>query len=92
MTTAIATENIVEVIRRECGEKVMLCYQCKKCTVGCPVVDEMDLKPNQIMRALQFNQIDRVLNSKTIWLCASCKTCTTRCPNDIDITEIMDYL
>ncbi|MDO8671723.1 MAG: heterodisulfide reductase-related iron-sulfur binding cluster, partial [Dehalococcoidia bacterium] len=40
----------------------------------------------------QFNQIDRVLNSKTIWLCASCKTCTTRCPNDIDITEIMDFL
>ncbi|MBI2864221.1 MAG: 4Fe-4S dicluster domain-containing protein [Chloroflexi bacterium] len=92
MTTATARENMVELIRNRCGENVMLCYQCKKCTSGCPVVEAMDLTPNQIMRALQFDRADKVLNSKTIWLCASCKTCTTRCPNDIDITGVMDFL
>src|SRR3990172_5471493 len=92
MSTSTVNENMVQLIQRELGENVMLCYQCKKCTAGCPLAEEMDLAPNQIMRALQFNRADKVFSSKTIWLCASCKTCTTRCPNDIDITRVMDFL
>ena len=32
------------------GEKVLACYQCGKCTAGCPVADQMDIPPNQIIR------------------------------------------
>lgn len=80
-----------EVIARS-GQSVELCYHCKKCTAGCPMSDEMDLRPNQVMRALQLGQVDRVLNSKTIWVCASCATCSTRCPYGIDIVAVMDAL
>ena len=84
--------NIAQAVQRDSGENVFLCYQCKKCTSGCPVVDQMDLTPNQIMRALQFGKRDLVLNSKTIWVCASCQTCTARCPQNIDIARVMDTL
>ena len=74
------------------GEKVSLCYQCKKCSSGCPVNFVMDYLPHVIMRMIQLGLKDRVLSSTTIWICASCETCTTRCPNEIDIAGVMDTL
>jgi heterodisulfide reductase subunit B len=82
--------DLAHNIQEECGENVYLCYQCKKCTAGCPVAEHFDLTPNQLLRAAQFGQKDLILNSKTIWLCALCETCATRCPQGINITAIMD--
>jgi heterodisulfide reductase subunit C2 len=74
------------------GVNLQACYQCQKCSAGCPVVDAMDLLPNQVLRHIQYGHRERVLGSKTIWICASCYTCSVRCPNDIDIAKIMDTL
>jgi len=74
------------------GENVSLCYQCKKCSSGCPVAEFMDYTPNQIIHAARLGLKDLVLNSQTIWLCAACETCTTRCPQEIDIVKVMDGL
>ena len=86
------TTDFAEEVRRETGENVFLCYQCQKCSSGCPVTEHFDLAPNQLMRAIQLGQQEMVLHSKTIWLCAMCETCATRCPHDINITKIMDVL
>lgn len=91
MTTTLRTD-LAQQIQEECGENVYLCYQCKKCTAGCPVAPYFDLTPNQVMRAVQLGLRDLVLNSRTIWLCAACETCTTRCPQGIDIALVMDAL
>jgi len=91
MDTLLNT-HFAEIIKRETGENVFLCYQCQKCSSGCPVVEHFDLAPNQVMRAIQLGQKEMVLHSKTIWLCAMCETCATRCPHDINITKIMDAL
>jgi len=80
-----------ETVRAEIGENVYRCWQCVKCTAGCPLAEEFDLMPNQVMRALQLNDAS-VLESKAIWLCASCHTCATRCPRSIDVTAVMDTL
>lgn len=74
------------------GQKVSACFQCEKCTNGCPVAFAMDILPHKLMRSLQLGLKDEVLNSYTVWLCASCQTCTTRCPNGIDIAHIIDTL
>jgi len=71
---------------------IALCYQCRKCSSGCPVSFAMDYLPDVILRMVQLGLKDRVLNSSTIWICASCETCTTRCPNEIDIAGVMDAL
>lgn len=68
------------------------CYQCRKCTNGCPLSFAMDLLPHQVIRAVQLGLDDQVLKSKTIWVCAACQACSTRCPNDIDIAGLMDVL
>ena len=79
-------------IQDELGQNVYLCYQCVKCSSGCPVAEFFDWQPHQIMRALQLGQEDIALESETPWLCASCQTCTTRCPQDLDIAGIMEWL
>ncbi len=68
------------------------CYQCQKCSAGCPVAFAMDYRPNQVMQMISLGMKERLLVSRTIWVCASCYTCSTRCPNDIDIAGVMDAL
>jgi heterodisulfide reductase subunit C len=68
------------------------CYQCGKCSNGCPVTFAMDYLPHQLIRMLQLGLREEVLGSKTIWVCASCETCYTRCPNEIEISKLMDDL
>ena len=84
--------RFLDAAQERSGEKVAGCYQCRKCTNGCPLAFAMDLMPNQVMRAIQLGLEDQVLRSETIWVCASCQTCTTRCPNDIHIAHVMDTL
>jgi heterodisulfide reductase subunit B len=84
--------ELAQLIQDELGENVYLCYQCVKCTSGCPVGEFFDWQPNQIMRALQLGQEDIALESQTPWLCASCQTCSTRCPQGLDIAAIMEFL
>jgi heterodisulfide reductase subunit B len=91
MTVTFKTDLAREIQARS-GENVFLCYQCKKCTAGCPVAAYFDLTPHQILRACQFGQEEMVLHSRTISVCAACETCSTRCPQDIDIARIMDVL
>ena len=68
------------------------CYQCRKCTNGCPVTFAMDLLPDEVIRLVILGQREAVLGCDTIWVCAACETCTTRCPNDVKIAELMDCL
>lgn len=72
--------------------KVPACYQCKRCTNGCPVTFTMDVYPDEVIRRVNLGQLDRVLRSSTIWTCSACETCTTRCPNLVDIAGVMDCL
>lgn len=87
-----AQAPFAEQIQEACGENVYLCYQCQKCASGCPVAEYFDLSPNQLMRAIQLDERELALGSRTIWLCAACETCATRCPQEIDITRVMDVL
>lgn len=85
-------EDLAHRIQQELGQNVFLCYQCVKCTSGCPVSEFFDWQPNQIMRAVQLGQEDIALEADTPWLCASCQACTTRCPQGLDVAAIMDFL
>lgn len=71
---------------------LFVCYQCGKCSNGCPVTFAMDYLPHQVIRMLQLGLMEEVLQSKTIWVCASCETCYTRCPNEVEISKLMDDL
>jgi len=84
--------KFLEETKKRSGEELSLCYQCLKCTAGCPTAPYMDIRPNNIIRMIQMGMKGEVLESSAIWLCVSCETCGTRCPNRIDIGVLMDTL
>ncbi len=96
MRLTIKTEELRdELIRRVedlSRQSLLQCYQCGKCSAGCPVVDEMDVIPSEIIRLLQIGRLEEVLNSKTIWVCASCLQCASRCPKGVEFSNICDAL
>jgi heterodisulfide reductase subunit C2 len=72
--------------------QVSACFQCRKCSGGCPLTFAMDLLPHHVIRLAILGQEALVFGSRTIWVCSGCQTCTTRCPNGIDIAGTMDWL
>ena len=78
-----------EAIAAEAEVNLKDCYQCGKCTAGCPLADGMDLMPREVIRYLQMGAIDVVLEAKTPWICAQCVVCSSRCPQNVDICSVM---
>ena len=76
----------------EHGINVQSCYQCGRCSGGCPIAPHFDLLPMEVVRLSAMGMEEPIVKSHTIWLCASCETCTSRCPNGIDIAMMMDVL
>lgn len=85
-------DDLLRRIEDLSGQQLQSCYQCGRCSAGCPVVDEMDIMPNEVIRFLQIGQLETVLASKTVWICASCLQCASRCPKGVEFSSICDAL
>ncbi|MBI4721432.1 MAG: 4Fe-4S dicluster domain-containing protein [Candidatus Stahlbacteria bacterium] len=84
--------EFVKKIEKLSGENLSKCYQCGRCSGGCPSAPFMDLLPNQVMRFAQIGSQKEVLGAKTVWLCASCFTCMVRCPKGVDLARVMEAI
>jgi len=74
------------------GQNLLACYQCGKCSAGCPMAPHMDVLPNQVIRLAQLGMQEQLLAARSIWVCVSCMTCNTRCPKEIRIAEVFEAL
>lgn len=84
--------DFVKKVEEISGQNLISCYQCGKCSAGCPMSFAMDLLPNQVIRLMQLGLKDDIAESNTIWLCASCITCSVRCPRGVDLARVMEAL
>lgn len=88
----IYDSGFLQEVEKKSGVKVSACFQCRKCSAGCPVAFAMDYLPDRVIRLVQLGLREQALASQTIWVCAACETCLTRCPNEVDIPRLMDHL
>ncbi len=86
------TDALKHRLEDSTGNDYNCCYQCGKCTAGCPAGTFMDNPPTRIMRLVQAGYIEDALKSEALWFCVGCMTCTARCPQNIDIAGTMDAL
>ena len=74
------------------GVDISVCFQCKKCSSGCPVAKLTKSRPSEIMRQLHLGAGNELLENDLVWMCASCETCSARCPMGIDVAAVIDAL
>jgi len=87
-----SVEGILKRVQEISGADLSKCYQCKKCTSGCPVASMAQCPPSEMMRRLHLGMSDELLHSDILWMCVSCETCSARCPMGIDVAAVMDAL
>ena len=92
ITSARTGNSFVANIERISGQKLLACYQCGKCSAGCPMAAHMDVLPNQMIRMAQLGMQKQLLETKSICMCVSCLTCNSRCPKGIKIAEVFEAL
>ncbi|MCF6281125.1 MAG: 4Fe-4S dicluster domain-containing protein [Candidatus Polarisedimenticolaceae bacterium] len=80
----------IQELERSTGEKITDCYQCGKCTAGCPA--SMDPPPSVLIRKLQLGMFDEVVSEQSIWSCMACLTCSERCPKGVSPAAIIEGL
>jgi heterodisulfide reductase subunit C len=90
--SATARMSLIDEVYARSGVNVRLCYQCGKCSAGCPMMGEMAVRPHVVMHLVQRNQRAEALSCDGIWLCLSCETCSARCPKGADPARVIDTL
>jgi heterodisulfide reductase subunit C2 len=88
--SAETTPTIAQDIREMTGVNVATCYQCGKCSAGCPMAADSQLRPHRIMRLAMQDRRAELLQDESIWYCLTCETCSARCPNSCDPARIID--
>jgi len=74
------------------GVNLGVCYQCRKCSAGCPVAVPAKSAPSEVIRRLHLGAGDELLESGLVWMCLSCETCYGRCPMQINFAAVIDAL
>ncbi len=85
-------QSLIEELEHKSRQPLSRCYQCRRCTAGCPTVAWYEWPNHGVVRMIQRGRRDELLGSRTIWMCVGCDTCGTRCPNGIYLGPVMDVL
>ena len=82
--------NQVEQIKKISGVNPLKCMKCGKCSASCPSYNEMDIKPHQFVSYVQNEDIEALVNSKSLYKCLSCFACIERCPRSVQPGKLID--
>lgn len=83
-------KNRAEMIKEISGVNPLKCMKCGKCSASCPSYNEMDIKPHQFVSYVINEDIESLVNSKSLWKCLSCFACVERCPRGVKPGKLID--
>ena len=80
----------VRLIKERSGTDARKCMKCGKCSGRCPAYNEMDIKPHQFVSYIEKGEIDKLLQSKSLFTCLSCFACVERCPRGVAPANVIE--
>lgn len=83
-------ESKAPLIKEISGVNPYKCMKCGKCSATCPSYQEMDIKPHQFVSYVLNDDIEALVNSKSLGKCLSCFACIERCPRDVKPGKLID--
>lgn len=86
----VTQQQQADNIRNISGVNTKKCMKCGKCSASCPSYDEMDIRPHQFISYMERNEVEPLLQSKSIWKCLSCFACVERCPRNVKPAQLIE--
>lgn len=89
------TENrdrLKEQVLRTSGVNPLKCMRCGKCSGTCPSYDEMEYHPHQFVYMVEKGEIEKLMQSKSIYKCLSCFACVERCPRSVEPAKLVEAI
>ena len=72
------------------GTDAKKCMKCGKCSGRCPAYHDMDIKPHQFVSYIEKGEIDKLMQSKSLYTCLSCFACVERCPRGVAPANVIE--
>ena len=72
------------------GVSVLKCMRCGKCSATCPNYDEMEYHPHEFVYMVEKGEVEKLMNSKSIFTCLSCMACVERCPRQVEPAKVIE--
>ena len=90
MSNVSKTERQAAMIREISGANPAKCMKCGKCSGTCPNYDKMEYHPHQFVSMVEKGQIEKLMESDSIYLCLSCMACVERCPRGVEPGKLIE--
>lgn len=85
-------ERQKEQLLRMSGVNPKKCMRCGKCSGTCPSYDSMEYHPHQFVSMVENGEIEKLMQSDSIYKCLSCFACVDRCPRGVEPAKLVEAL
>lgn len=83
-------ELLKEQVLRSSGVNPLKCMRCGKCSGTCPSFDEMEYHPHEFVYMVEKGDIEKLMQSPSIYKCLSCFACVERCPRGVEPAKLVE--
>lgn len=81
---------LTQTALRISGVEPRKCMKCGKCSGACPNYDKMEYHPHQFVSMVEKGQIEKLMQSDSLYLCMSCMACVERCPRGVEPGKLIE--
>lgn len=84
------SETLKEKVLRISGVNPLKCMRCGKCSGTCPSYEDMEFHPHQFAYMVEKGEIEKLMNSESIYKCLTCFACVERCPRNVEPAKLIE--
>ncbi len=84
------SETLKEQVLRISGVNPLKCMRCGKCSGTCPSYEDMEYHPHQFAYMVEKGEIEKLMNSESIYKCLTCFACVERCPRNVEPAKLVE--